>query len=110
MSITDDPNDPRLTRGADAPDSRPGMAEVYLVLSHEERARGFVRPVRQTYRHLVCGMTTTMGRTLAETYARKPDFYGATFCAGCQNHRPVGENGEFVWVVDGVVTDIKVGT
>ena len=46
-----------------------------------------------------------MGLNLAETYARQPDFYGATMCARCHNHFPVGKNGEFVW--DG--TDIKVG-
>ena len=50
MSLTDDPNDPRLTRGCD---ERPGpQAEVYLVLSEEERAKGFVRPVRRSYIHV----------------------------------------------------------
>ncbi len=41
-----------------------------------------------------CGSTTTMGRELAETYARDPKFYGQTYCAYCQKHRPVTE---FVW-------------
>jgi len=53
-----------------------------------------------------CGTLTTMGQALAETYARDPGFYGATYCCGCQMHRPVGACGEFVW--DG--TDIRVGT
>lgn len=106
MGITDDRNDPRLTHGADDPDSRPGMAAVYLVLSDEERAKGFVRPVRRSYVHLKCGTVTTMGQAIAETYARQPSYYGSTFCVACQNHRPVGAEGEFVW--DG--TDIKVGT
>lgn len=106
MGITDDRNDPRLTHGADEPGSTPGMAEVYLVLSEAERAQGFVRPLRLSYIHTVCGTVTTMGRAIAETYAKNPSFYGATFCVHCQNHRPVGANGEFVW--DG--TDIKVGT
>ena len=50
MSTTSDPDDPRLTHGAD---SEPvPMADVYLVLSAEERAKGFVRPVRRSYRHV----------------------------------------------------------
>lgn len=44
-----------------------------------------------------CGAMTTMGRAIAETYARDPRFYGATFCVGCGRHLPVGEYGEFVW-------------
>lgn len=74
MATTSDPADPRLTRGADT--EPVGQAEAYLVLSDEERAAGFVRPVRDTYRHLVCGTTTTMARSIAETYARDPHFYG----------------------------------
>jgi hypothetical protein len=95
MSLTSDPNDPRLTRGVD--DAPVPMAEAYLVLSDEERAKGFVRPVRRAYRHLTCGAVTTMSTALAETYARDPKFYGATFCVHCSMHRPVGEHGEFVW-------------
>lgn len=53
-----------------------------------------------------CGTVTTMGTALAETYARQPDFYGATFCVGCHTHLPVGPTGEFVW--DG--TTERVGT
>lgn len=95
MPITSDPSDPRLTRG---PDEAPvPQAEVYLVLSDEQRARGFVRPVRTTYRHARCGSVTTMGRAIAETYARDPRFYGATYCCKCAMHLPVGEAGEFSW-------------
>ena len=104
MSVTSDPNDPRLGRGSDTEPK--GMNEAYLVLSDEERAKGFVRPVRRSYKHLTCGAVTTMGQAIAETYARQPTFYGATFCVACNLHRPVGEAGEFVW--DG--TDEKVGT
>jgi hypothetical protein len=50
-----------------------------------------------------------MGQALAETYARDPRFYGATYCVSCGMHRPVGEHGEFVWL-DGIVPDDKVGT
>jgi hypothetical protein len=102
--LTTDPNDPRLTHGVD--DKPVPMAEAYLVLSEEERAKGFLRPLRQTYLHIPCGTVTRMGLAIAETYARNPSFYGATYCVNCQQHRPVGQNGEFVW--DG--TDEKVGT
>lgn len=136
-----------------------GQHADYLILTPEERAKGFVRPVRRSYKHVGlpapksplrdltedehkrydqfgyvkyeeyhedlhpevgrfwtqpeldkinkgCGIVTTMGSALAETYARDPKFYGATFCTGCQVHLPVGETGEFVW--EG--TDIRVGT
>lgn len=49
-NLTDEPNDPRLGHGSD--DSPAPQAQVYLVLSEEERARGFVRPVRHTYIHV----------------------------------------------------------
>ncbi len=85
---------------------RAGQQQDYVVLADEERAKGFVRPVRRSYKHLKCGIVTTMGQELSETYARDPSFYSATFCCGCRDHFPVGETGEFVW--DG--TSIKVGT
>ena len=74
-----------------------GQQKAYVVLSAEERAKGFVRPVRRTYEHLKCGAATTMGQSLAETYARDPAFYSGTFCCNCRAHFPVGANGEFVW-------------
>lgn len=151
--ITTDPSNPdlRVTETS-------GMQKVYLVLSEEERAKGFVRPYRDSYIHRGkkicgkmrateegklggscdlctlppghedgcfavyrsfsqpeaariaslpfvggCGTKTTMGRSISETYARNPSFYGATFCCGCGTHRPLTE---FVW--DG--TDIVVGS
>lgn len=103
MSTTSDPNDPRLTHGCD---SEPvPQAETYLVLSEDERRRGFVRPLRFAYIHETCGALTTMSPDIAETYARNPHFYGGTYCMRCQMHRPVGADGEFVWR-DGT----KVGT
>jgi len=87
-------------------DPATGMQKGYVVLSAEERAKGFVRPVRRSYVHATCGGVTTMGQALAETYAREPTFYSGTFCACCGSHFPVGPDGEFVW--DG--TDQKVGT
>ncbi len=129
-----------------------GQQEKYLVLSAEERSRGFIRPVRRTYTHVGirpkypvrdmfpdekeryadenytkweeypkseypaigrywtdaelqsgCNSSTIMGQTIAETYARSPKFYGATFCMRCGKHLPVGE---FVW--EG--TDERVGS
>jgi len=156
MPLTDDPKHPGLGRGVD---SQPvPQHDTYLVLSADERAKGFVRPVRRSYVHVGiagpqhpvrdlredeqhhkdfgyvkyeeypeserprlgrlwtqkqldsvdkgCGTLTTMGQALAETYARQPDFYGATYCCGCCKHLPVGADGEFVW--DG--TDERVGT
>lgn len=87
--LTDDPSDPELTRGADTTPTE--QAPVYLVLSEEERSKGFVRPVRRSYVHRTCGTVTTMSQTIAETYARDPKFYGATYCVRCSMHRPVAE-------------------
>lgn len=141
MGITTDRNDPELKN------TKPnGQHESYLVLSEEERAKGFIRPVRESYQHVGCrpthpvrdltpdevnrfsqfdyvvfeeyppdsdltgrywtkkqleagcGAVTKMGIELAETYARDPKFYGATFCCGCKKHFPVEE---FVWHIDG---------
>jgi hypothetical protein len=122
-----------------------GQHESYWVLSKEERAREFVRPVRRSYRHVGlrskyplrdltedektryaeyhyvkcedypasespvtgrywtqkdldnkgCGTTTIMGLALAETYARDPSYYGATFCCNCRTHFPVEQ---FTWM------------
>lgn len=77
-----------------------GQQVDYLVLCPEERAKGFVRPVRQSYKHTKCGAVTMMGLALAETYARDPKFYGGTFCVGCGTHFPVEE---FTWDPDGSV-------
>lgn len=157
MSFTTDRNDPDLGHGVD---THPvGQNKKYLVLSEEERAKGFVRPVRNVYVHVGrpapkhplrdlteeektrhaqhnyakyevypeseaplvgrfwtqqdldkvnkgCGVETKMARALAETYARQPNFYGATYCCGCNMHLPVGEDGEFVWLG----TQERVGT
>lgn len=95
MGLTTDPNDPRLPH-KHGPDEEPvPQQDVYLVLSDEERQEGFVRPYRDTYKHLTCGNTTTMGRAIAETYARDPKFYGGTYCVHCGMHRPLSE---FVWL------------
>lgn len=161
MSLTSDSSDPRLGRGVD---TGPGpQNEAYLILSDEERAKGFVRPVRRSYFHVGiprpqhplrdltgheqrvygftgyvkfeqypesggvtgrlwtqrqldtagkgCGTMTTMPAGIAETYARDPGFYGATYCCGCRMHLPVGERGEFTWADEhGRDTGVRVGT
>lgn len=97
---TTDSSDPRLGRGVDSEPIE--QHEVYLVLSEEERGKGFVRPYVTSYVHAKelggCGVVTHMNRALSETYARDPHFYGATYCCGCRMHRPVGVSGEFYWV------------
>lgn len=130
-------------------DPATGMQKGYVVLSEAERKKGFVRPVRDSYRHIWapepkhplrdltdeeksrygnegyvkyeeypedqrnssaigrfwtqkqlniagkgCGQVTTMGRGLAETWARDVSFYSGTFCATCREHFPVYQ---FVW-------------
>jgi len=81
-------------------DENTGQQKGYVVLCPEERAKGFVRPVRRNYQHTKCGVVTKMGLSLAETYARDPKFYSGTFCAGCGAHFPVGE---FTWLDGSVV-------
>jgi len=92
-------------------DPRTGQQKGYVVLSAEERAKGFVRPVRRAYVHVGieptmegpvliktgkggCGTRTVMAQALAETYARDPKFYSGTFCCGCRTHLPLEG---FVW-------------
>ena len=84
-------------------DPTTGMQKGYVALCPKERAKGFVRPVRQTYTHLTCHTDTHMGRALAETYACDPTFYTGTFCCYCRGHFPLIE---FVWKG----TDKKVGS
>lgn len=114
--ITDDRNDPDLNTSAG-----PGeQNKKYLVLSEEERSKGFVRPLRRSYIHVGiggheidpndmskhgrtgrgCGTQTRMGLELCETYARDPKFYSSTWCTGCGAHLPVAE---FVWNEDNEV-------
>lgn len=89
-----------------------GQQKAYVVLTEEERKKGFVRPVRRTYIHVGkdptmnnhvliktgkggCGQRTTMGIAIAETFARDPGFYsGGTFCCTCGVHLPLNE---FIW-------------
>lgn len=129
--------------GAPQPiDPATGQHRAYWILSDEDRAKGFVRPLRRTYVHSAlgpkyplrdlttdeterysefgyvkfepyppndssvtgrfwtqeqidrigkCGVATTMGQKIAETYAVDPKFYGSTFCVGCKTHFPVDQ-------------------
>ncbi len=86
MGLTTNPEEAR--NSGTRPD---GQQNKYCVLSDEERAKGFVRPVHREYTHLKCGTVTTMGLALCETYARDPSFYGGTFCCHCGKHFPLIE-------------------
>ncbi len=99
MGITTDHNDEGLKKIRSD-----GQQENYLALSEKERAKGFVRPLRHSYKHLRCNTITTMGTDLAETLARDPTFYGGTYCAHCRTHFAfVKSDGSraFVWNEDG---------
>ena len=98
MSLTTERNDPDLNKIKEN-----GQQESYLVLSTEEKDKGFIRPVRTTYVHKKCGQETTMHLSIAETYARNPEFYGGTFCCGCGEHLALEIDGErqFTWLPDG---------
>jgi len=105
MNTTTDTSDPRIVRGADHEPTP--QREVYAVLSEEERAKGFVRPIRDTYLHAGirggCGKQTVIrSRAIVETLARNPTFYSGGYCIHCKMHRP---NEEFEWL-DGT----QVGT
>lgn len=47
MGLTDNPDEPCLKETLPS-----GQQKCYLVLSEEERAKGFVRPLRRAYRHV----------------------------------------------------------
>ena len=99
MGLTTDPNHPDVKHYT-GPEEPGPQNKVYLVLSEEERAKGFIRPVREVYVHNACGAENRMGLALCETYARNPKFYGATYCCNCSAHFPVSE---FKWKDDGEV-------
>jgi hypothetical protein len=85
-----------------------GQQRGYVVLSEDERKRGYVEPLRYSYIHEKCRTVTSMSHSIAETYAINPiGFYSGTFCSNCRNHFPIGEEGEFIWN-DG--NNQKVGT
>jgi hypothetical protein len=104
-------SDQVLVSGAPVPSDRShteinpatGMQRDYVVLTPEERTKGFVKPLRRSYVHAYpseidrkvgCGGETTMGLAIAETYARNPRFYSGTFCVHCRAHFPLNQ---FIW-------------
>lgn len=94
-------SDRQLTDGSPVPEDGShtqlrsnGQQQGYVVLTPEERAKGFLQPVRNKYVHKSCGAVTHMGQSLSETYARDPWFYSGTFCIGCGAHFPLHE---FTW-------------
>lgn len=100
MSLTNDPTDPRLGHGSN--DEPTEQNDAYLVLSDEERAKGFVRGGH----HDGAGDRRDL---------RPPARLLRRDCVGCRMHRPVGEHGEFVWdgpydPTTGVYSTPKVGT
>jgi hypothetical protein len=104
------PTDPKLcSTSGESPDKvraeqteATGQHKAYIILCDEEREKGFVKPYRDRYRHRTCGTITTMSRQISETYARDPYFYSATFCVGCNVHKPLSE---FTWEPDGEPMD-----
>lgn len=117
--ITSDRNDAELN----TPEGPGQQNKKYLVLSEEERLKGFVRPLRRSYIHVGiggheidpndrskhgrtgrgCGAQTRMGLELCETYASSPEFYSTTWCVGCKTHLPVAE---FRWAEDNEVVGV----
>lgn len=94
--VTSDRADPNINTP-----SAPGeQNRAYIVLPEAERAKGYVRPVRREYTHDACQTRTFMPVACAETFARDPGFYSATWCCHCRQHLPVSQ---FRWVCDGTV-------
>lgn len=71
MPITTDPNDPRLQETSSS-----GQQSAYLVLSEEERAKGFVRPLRRVYRHVGRPEARYPLRALSEEERERFKVYG----------------------------------
>ena len=88
---------PELPEDSPAPqpiDPVTGQHKDHWVMSDEERSKGFIRPVLESYQHDKCGAVTSMPRKIAETYAVNPKYYGSTFCCMCRDYFPVGQ---FKW-------------
>lgn len=83
MSLTTDPNNPKLGRGIDK--NQVPQNEVYLVLSEDEISKGFIRPVRTSYVHIgkkIKGVPESLSKDDIEKYkdedwvafAKNPDY------------------------------------
>jgi hypothetical protein len=74
MGTTTDPNDPRLGHGVD---KDPGpQQDAYLVLPDEDRAKGFVRPLRRSYKHVGPSGPTHALRDLSSDERDRYGHYG----------------------------------
>lgn len=74
MSLTTDPNDPLLKETEPS-----GMQVAYLVLSDEERAKGFVRPLRRSYKHVGEKPTHPLRDLTAEEHERLDQYKYVSF-------------------------------
>lgn len=74
MGLTTDPNDPCLKAGQ----KDEGQNNCYLVLSEDERAKGFVRPYRDSYVHV--GRKYSDGIRMLDK-PEKSDYNGKTYVA-----------------------------
>lgn len=74
MSLTTNPNDPCLKDGQ----NEQGQNSCYLVLSEEERSKGFIRPYRDSYIHM--GRKYSDGIRILEQ-PEKSEFNGNTYVA-----------------------------
>lgn len=100
VSLRGLPPDPYYTGPSPRPQTAAGHTD-YWVLPDEERSKGFVRPIRNAYRHTRCGGATKIHTAIAETLARDPEFYLYLYCATCCRDYPAGKEGEFVWYTSG---------
>lgn len=73
MSLTTDRNDPDLGHGTN--EERVSQNKKYLILSEEERAKGFIRPVRQSYVHVGLKPTYSL-RSLTDQENERYGKYG----------------------------------
>jgi hypothetical protein len=71
MSYTTDPNDPELGRGVDI--EPVSQHAKYLILSEEERAKGFIRPVREAYIHVGQGYKDSELRDVSDGNKNDPN-------------------------------------
>lgn len=70
--LTSDPNDERLKTGQL---NSTGQHEIYLVLSEEERKKGFVRPYRDAYIHVGIAAPQNVLRELTADEHERYDKY-----------------------------------
>ena len=84
MGITTDPNSPCLHEVK--PD---GQNECYLVLSEEERAKGFVRPLRKTYKHIGPKLLNKLRDLTEEEHERYDQFKYVKFEEYSEDKLPV---------------------